>query len=93
MTVLRESPWYQEILREGEQRGLAEGLEQGLEQGQKQGERSLIIRLLSRKLDCPAETIQTKIQPLTFKQLQQLGEALLDFHTMADLDNWLGQIN
>jgi predicted transposase YdaD len=35
MTVLRESPWYQEILSEGKTLGLERGLEQGLEQSEK----------------------------------------------------------
>ena len=29
MTVLRESPWYQEILKEGLQKGEKQGLQQG----------------------------------------------------------------
>lgn len=31
MAVLRESPWYQQILQEGEKRGLLSGIELGLE--------------------------------------------------------------
>jgi predicted transposase YdaD len=30
MAVLRESPWYQEILQQGQQQGLQEGMRQGL---------------------------------------------------------------
>jgi predicted transposase YdaD len=41
VTVLRESPWYQEILKEG----LAKGEQQGLQQG----EASLVLRLLSKR--------------------------------------------
>jgi len=37
MAVLRESPWYQEILEEGLERGLEQGLERGLEQGLERG--------------------------------------------------------
>lgn len=33
MAVLRESPWYQEILQEGQQQGLQQGQQQGLQQG------------------------------------------------------------
>jgi predicted transposase YdaD len=33
MAVLRESPWYQEILQQGQQQGQQEGLQQGLKQG------------------------------------------------------------
>ena len=36
MTVLRESPWYQEILREGEQRGLQLGEQQGEQRGRRE---------------------------------------------------------
>jgi predicted transposase YdaD len=31
MAILQESPWYQEILREGEKRGILSGIELGLE--------------------------------------------------------------
>ncbi|MEB3191940.1 MAG: DUF4351 domain-containing protein [Snowella sp.] len=30
------------------------------------------------------------INGLTLEQLEDLGEALLDFNELADLDNWLG---
>ncbi|MBS9388474.1 MAG: hypothetical protein HEQ33_06035 [Dolichospermum sp. WA123] len=33
MTVLRESPWYEEILKEGLQQGLQQGEQQGLQLG------------------------------------------------------------
>ncbi|MEO0842581.1 MAG: hypothetical protein AAF063_27265 [Cyanobacteria bacterium J06643_5] len=31
MTVLQESPWYNEILNQGEKKGLISGIERGLE--------------------------------------------------------------
>jgi predicted transposase YdaD len=37
MNVLRESPWYQEILEEGLKQGLRQGLEQGLQKGHEEG--------------------------------------------------------
>ncbi|GCL36930.1 hypothetical protein SR1949_20360 [Sphaerospermopsis reniformis] len=42
MTVLRESPWYEEILKEGLQQGEKQGLQQGLQQGRLKGETQLI---------------------------------------------------
>jgi predicted transposase YdaD len=41
MTVLRESPWYEEILKEG--------LEKGEKQGLQQGEASLVLRQLTKR--------------------------------------------
>jgi predicted transposase YdaD len=42
MTVLRESPWYREILQEGRQGGI--------EEGRQEGEQAIILHLLSRRV-------------------------------------------
>jgi predicted transposase YdaD len=76
MTVLRESPWYQEILNEGEQRGL-------------EHEKSLILRQLTRRIGPIAPPLETQIRSLSLPQLEDLGEALLDFTQPTDLENWL----
>ncbi len=81
MTVLRESPWYQEILREGER--------QGEQRGRREESRSLILRQLHRRVgELPPELTQ-RVQALELPQLEALGEALLDFTQMADLVAWL----
>lgn len=36
MAVLRESPWYQEILEKGLQQGIQQAVEQGIQQGRVQ---------------------------------------------------------
>ncbi len=73
MTVLRESPWYQELLQEGR-----------TEEG-----RSLILRLLTRRIGEVAPERRLQVQALSLPQLEALGEALLDFSGPADLDEWL----
>jgi predicted transposase YdaD len=85
MTVLRESPWYQEILKEGLQKGEA----QGLQQGEKQGEANLIIRLLSKRFGNLNPNMITQIRQLEIAQLELLGEGLFDFQNLTDVDNWL----
>jgi hypothetical protein len=66
-------------------------MEQGIEQGIKQGERSLALRILTRKFgDLPA-SLRSHIDTLTLDQLNNLGEALLDFQTLNDLETWLAQ--
>jgi len=77
MTVLRESPWYQEILQQGEQKGKAEG------------ERSLVLRLLARRVGTLPTSVAAQVQALELPQLEALGEALLDFAQLSDLINWL----
>ena len=77
MTVLRESPWYQEILQQGEQKGKAEG------------ERSLVLRLLARRVGTLPTSVAAQVQTLELPQLEALGEALLDFAQLSDLTDWL----
>lgn len=77
MTVLRESPWYQEIQQEGWQGGK-------LEEAQ-----SLILRQLTRRIGDVSPDLRSQIQSLSLDQLEALGEALLDFTESADLVNWL----
>lgn len=85
MAVLRESPWYQEILREGQQ----QGQQQGRQQGRQEGELALIIRLLNRRIGSVEPQMQERLQGLSIDWLEELGEALLDFERSADLEAWL----
>lgn len=67
---------------------LDEGLQQGLQQGL-QHERSLILRLLSRRIGVIAPETEAKIRALSLTKLESLGEALLDFSQPSDLTDWL----
>ncbi len=88
--VMRESTMYQSILREGRAEGLEQGLEQGLIQGRTVEGRALILKLLTRKLGSLSPELTTKVSALSLDELEALGEALLDFTTVADLESWLG---
>jgi predicted transposase/invertase (TIGR01784 family) len=84
--VMRESTMYQSILREGR----AEGLQQGLIQGRTVEGRELVLKLLTRKLGSLSPEVTTKVSALSLEQLESLGEALLDFTSVSDLESWLG---
>jgi len=79
----------QQGLQEGLQEGLQQGLEQGLEQGAYQTAIQLVLRLLTRLFGEIDKATQARIRTLRLEQLEQLGEALLDFTTPADLQTWL----
>ncbi|MEB3233701.1 MAG: Rpn family recombination-promoting nuclease/putative transposase [Leptolyngbyaceae bacterium] len=80
MVVLRESPWYQEILQEG------------LDQGSKREAIALVSRLLVRRVGIEALEWQERLEVLTLEQLETLAEDLLDFSTEADLVAWMEQL-
>jgi predicted transposase YdaD len=69
--------------------GFERGIERGIEQGMTQEARSLILRQLTRRIGTIAPNIASQIATLSVSQLESLGEALLDFSTAADLDEWL----
>jgi predicted transposase/invertase (TIGR01784 family) len=79
--IMQQSVIYQEILHEGEQVGEQRG---ALREGQ-----SLILRLLTRRIGDLTPEIRSQIQSLPLTQLEDLGEALLDFGDGADLQDWL----
>lgn len=93
--VMRLAPLYQEdrerARQEGVQQGLQQGLQQGVQQGLQQGEQQLIVRQLNRRLGNIDSSLIEQIQQLSIEQLESLGEALLDFATVADLELWLSQ--
>ncbi|BAY40006.1 hypothetical protein NIES2111_43870 [Nostoc sp. NIES-2111] len=81
--VMRLAPLYQQDREQARQ----EGLQQGLQQGEQQ----LILRLLNRRLGNLDLSVVEQVQKLSIGQLEALGEALLDFSTMTDLEVWLSQ--
>ncbi|MBR8840964.1 MAG: DUF4351 domain-containing protein [Stigonema ocellatum SAG 48.90 = DSM 106950] len=80
---MRESVIYQEILSRGEEIGQKLG---------EQRERSLILRLLTRRVGELPQKTRTRIDALSLEQLENLGEALLDFEAMVDLEVWLSAL-
>lgn len=59
------------------------------EEGRIEGERSLIFRLLQRRVGELPQNIRESIETLSLEKLENLGEALLDFTSLADLQVWL----
>ena len=74
---MRESVIYQDILEEGRQ------------EGRQEGERSLVLRQLARRFGELPEALRSQVESVPPEQLESLGEALLDFTAIADLENWL----
>jgi predicted transposase/invertase (TIGR01784 family) len=75
---MRESTMYQAILQEGEAVGRATG------------ERDLVLKLLARKVGNLSPELISRVSSLNLDRLEALGEALLDFTSLADLESWLG---
>ncbi len=66
MAVLRESPWYQEIVQEGLQQGRQEGLQEGVQKGLVEA----VLHLLRTRFDLSGSAVESLAM-----QLQKVSEA------------------
>jgi predicted transposase YdaD len=78
MAVLRESPWYQEILTEGEERGLQQGLQQG---GRQQ-----LIRVLRRRFGEIPQEVEARLESESVEQLETLMDSAI---AVSSLDEFV----
>ena len=78
---IKQTRVYQEAKQEGRQ--------EGREEGKQNGEMILLIRQLSKKFGKLKDIYIENINSLNIEQLEKLGEALLDFTDINDLDTWL----
>jgi Domain of unknown function (DUF4351) len=85
----RQEEKVMQIVTSWMRQGLEQGLEQGLQRGKQQEAASLIIRQLTRRVGLINQQLEENIRTLATSQLEDLGEALLDFTTVSDLENWL----
>jgi predicted transposase/invertase (TIGR01784 family) len=79
--IMRESVIYQDILAEGEVKGV--------ERGRVEEAKMLVIRLLTKKLGNLTPKAQSRVNTLAIERVEALGEALLDFTNLADLERFL----
>ncbi|WP_373542657.1 DUF4351 domain-containing protein [Chamaesiphon sp.] len=79
--TLQETRVYQDAKAEGKAEGVTEGR-------QTEG-RSSILRQLSRRFGTLTSQVHTAVLALSLKQLENLGEALLEFDRIDDLVSWL----
>jgi predicted transposase YdaD len=78
MTILRESPWYEEIFQEGLEQGLEQGMEQGLEQGLERGQVNTLLRVLERRFGALPADLVVRIRRLPGEQILPVVDVALE---------------
>ncbi|MFN6526035.1 Rpn family recombination-promoting nuclease/putative transposase [Nostoc sp. ChiSLP03a] len=90
MTVLRESPWYQEILREGQARGEAEGEARGEARGEVRGIICSIETSLEAKFGSDGLELMSQISQISdLEQLKEILRKIVVANTIQELRNVL----
>ncbi len=88
---LPETPMMRKLREEGRSIGREEGRSIGREEGREEGLAEAALRLLTRRFGSLDATIHAQIGALSVEQLRLLTDALLDFTTPADVQQWLAQ--
>jgi predicted transposase YdaD len=86
---LKQTQFYKDVFAEGEQEGRQKGEQKGRQEGRQEGEVTLILRLLQRRCGELAPAVREHVTRLPVPQLEALGEAVLDFQSVADVEQWL----
>ncbi len=83
--VMRESVTYQALVEESERQGLTQGIQQEAVK--------FTLRQLRQKMGSLPEEVESQIRALPVERLEELGLALLEFESLADLTTWLDGFN
>ena len=86
--IMQLSPLYLERIQDATNQGMERGMERGIERGIER-EISFVIRLLNCRFGQITPDVEQQVRSLTVDRIEDLGEALLDFQTEADLTNWI----
>jgi predicted transposase YdaD len=81
-----------QIVTSWERQGIAKGEEKGRQEGRQEQASSLVLRQLKRKFGKVSKPIEQSTTTLSIDRLNDLGEALLDFNSEADLRAWLAPV-
>jgi hypothetical protein len=52
-------------------------------------EQELVLRLITRKVGEVPQDLRSSVELLSIDRLEALAEALIDFNSLRDLQNWL----
>jgi predicted transposase YdaD len=65
--------------------------QEGREEGREEGKEELILRQLTKRFGTLPDPLTAQVQSCSVERLDALGEALLDFPAIADLQAWLAE--
>ncbi len=76
-------------MRQGIEIGRQEGITLGRQEGQRKEALSFVLRLLRRRFGTVPEATQERLATLAVNELEELGEAVLDFTSFNEVTRWL----
>ncbi len=85
-------PQEREVVMELTNEWIEEGKVQGLQTGRAEGRRATLLRQLRHRLGNDSQQLVERVNSLSEAQLDDLTDALLDFHSLADAQVWFSRL-
>ena len=82
-------PYVTSVERLAKTEGIAEGKAEGIVEGKAEGGATVLLKPLTKLCGPLPEDIEEQIHRLSIERLAMLGEALLEFRSLQDLESWL----
>ncbi|PDV99645.1 DUF4351 domain-containing protein [Candidatus Viridilinea mediisalina] len=79
------------IIQMWREEGMIKGREEGRQEGRQEGQLALLLRLLSHRYGPLSTEMTAQVAALSPTQMLALAEALLDFTSHDDLEQWLAR--
>lgn len=89
MTVLRESPWYQEILQEGVEQGVEQGVQQGVQQGIQQERQMSLLKVLQLRFGSVGTETENMLKSQSLEELSELFATALTVDSLDEFQQHL----
>jgi predicted transposase/invertase (TIGR01784 family) len=75
----------------GEKRGMQQGMQQGMFHGRQEGRKQLLLRQMTRHIGEVPSNVLALVDKLTADELDDLGEAMFDLNTYAEVEAWFSR--
>jgi hypothetical protein len=68
-----------------------EGIQEGIQQGVHEGQERIIVRQIKKRFGSVRPEVTQQLSILSADNLDNLGEAMFDFSTQAELEAWISR--
>jgi len=80
-----------ELTTSWKEEGRQEGRQEGRHEGRQEGELAIVLRQLEWRVGEIPSRLEKQVRTLSLRKIETLAKALLDFHSVDDLERWLAR--
>jgi len=91
MHILRESPWFNELIQEGIQQGIQQGIQRGIQQVERERE-AMVLHILEHRFGPLPEVVADRVHTVPTDDLRRLVDVALDASDLTTVINFMAEL-